>query len=458
VVDRGGVRELQYPTQRTTRGSGLLPALRLGVLLLLLAVPFHSVLILPGVSVVKAIGLILGPLSLLWLVTQLGAPQGAWVMPSRNVGLILSFGMLVVSIVLSSFYAPISPAFLTSLMSIVLDVAMAVIICTVISSEVLLGRAYACLAIGGMVFGVLVILQFVAPQEVARILGQRIFVQTIGVEIETRATGPFRDPNYGALALVVLTCLSLYLGLTCRKRWQRVLLSLGVAVQVVAVLLTFSRAGYITLAFVGSAVLWRERHRLRLWKAALAVMAGLVLLATFGGGVLDAATSRIGTISEFARALAENPAQARQVDLSLWYRFHLFQAGIEMAMDRFPLGVGWENFRYRVTQYSDEVREQGAHNTYVAVAAELGLLGLLALVWLLWALWKSTSHLCKIAQGRFGLLARGTRYGLLAVLIGGLFLTVLHEAVVWALIGLIMAQNRAISRATKVSRTGTPVG
>ncbi len=445
---------LPSPNIYVAKQVGLTPLLQRGLSLLLLAVPFHSVLVLPGVSVVKAIGLALTPIWLIWLVGQLGARRGPWIMPRRNVGLILSFGVLVASILLSALYAPISPIFRVSLMTIVFGAAMAVVIGTLVSSEALLRRAYACLAIGGIIFGLLVILQFVAPQEIARIFGQRIFLETIGERIEVRATGPFRDPNYGALTLIALACISFYLALTCRKRWQRTVLFFGVAVQVVAILLTFSRGGYITLALVGSAVLWRERYRLRIWRVALLAMIGLVLLATIGGGVLDLVAARVRTVVEFARLLEEEPGQARQVDLSLWYRFQLLQAGIRIAFDNFPLGVGWENFRYRVTQYSAEVREQGAHNTYIAVAAELGLPGLIALAWLLWTLWRSTGRLCKVAQGKISFLARGTRYGLLAILIGGLFLTVFHEAVVWALIGLIMAQNQIVLNAVKARETG----
>lgn len=437
---------------------GLTSPLQWGLSLLFLAVPFHSVLVLPGVSVVKAIGLALAPIWLIWLVGQLGAPRGPWIMPRRNVRLILSFGVLIASILLSAFYASTSLIFRTSLMTIVFGSAVAIVICTLVSSEAVLRRAYTCLAVGGTIFGVLVILQFVAPQEVAGVFGQRVFVETIGERIEVRATGPFRDPNYGAFTLVVLACLSFYLALTRRQRWQRTLLFLGVAVQVVAVLLTFSRGAYVLLGIMGLAVLWRERRRLRLWKAALVAMTSLVLLAVLGGGILESVASRAGTLAEFVQLLRHDPEQARQVDLSLWYRFQLLRAGIKMAFEMFPMGVGWENFRYQVTQYSDEVRPQVAHNTYVAVAAELGLPGLLALAWLLWALWGSTIRLCKIAQGRIGLLARGTRYGLLTVLIGGLFLTVLHEAVVWALIGLIMAQNRVVFRAAKAKETGSIVG
>lgn len=442
------VSVLPGPTMHAAEHVGLTSLLQRGLLLLFLAVPFHSILVFPGVSVVKLAGIALASIWLVWLVEQLGLPRGPWIMPRQNVGLILSFGVLIASILLSAFYAPISSLFRTSLMTIVFGAAMAVVICTSISSEALLRRAYAYLTIGATIAGSLVIAQYAAPERVTRILGQRVYVEEVGV----RATGPFRDPNYGALTLLVLVVLSFHLALTWRKRWQRTLLLIGVAVQVVAVLLTFSRAAYIVLGITGLVVLWRERHRLYLWKAALAAVISFILLAMFGGGILKLVAFRVGSLVNFVHVLWHEPKQARQLDLSLWYRFQLLRAGVKMAFDKFPIGIGWENFCHQITRYSEEAPELGAHNTYVVVAAELGLPGLIALAWLLWALWESTGRLCKIAPDRLRLLARGTRYGLLTVLIGGLFLTVFHEAVVWTLIGLIMTQNQVALGTAKNKR------
>jgi O-antigen ligase len=379
-------------------------------------------------------------------------------MPRQNLRIFLSLAAFIASILLSALYDPLSPIFLTSLTTLILGSGMAIFIWTLVPSEAVLKRACASLAVGGTILGLLVIFQFVAPQEVSRIFGARIFLETIGETTVVRATGTFRDPNYAALTLTVLACLSFYLALTYRRLWQRTLLLLGVAAQLVAVFLTFSRAGYITLALVSLAILSREKHRIGFWKAALVAVLILVLLVGVGEGVFGLVSARAKTVIEFLHFLEEEPGRAREVDLSLWYRFQLLHAGIKMAFDKFPLGVGWENFRYRVTRYSQGVPEQGAHNTYVAIAAELGLPGLVALVWLFWLLWRSTGRLCKHGQGAIGLFSRGARYSLLSVLIGGLFLTVFHEAVVWALIGLIMAQNRVVFRAAKARGIGAIVG
>lgn len=85
-------------------------------------------------------------------------------------------------------------------------------------------------------------------------------------------------------------------------------------------------------------------------KIALVGISVLIILAIITGGVIDLMLTRAGTVIEFTQLLRMDPEQARQVDLSLWIRFQLVQAGIKMAVDKFPLGIGWENFRYYVDQ------------------------------------------------------------------------------------------------------------
>lgn len=431
--------------------KGLIYLLQHLLFLLLLAIPFHSVLIVPGVSVVKAIGLLIIPLYLIWMVGRLRSTRGLWLISRSNRYIILSFLLLIISILISALYEPISPNFQTSLITVVYFVGMALIMCTLLTSELILRRSYISLAIGGLIFGVSVIIQFITPHLITEIIGQRIFIENVEGASVLRATGVFRDPNYAALMLIVLVCITFYLALTCRKRWQTIFFIFGVTIQIVAVILTFSRAGYITITLIGLIILWHERRKARVWKMALTVIIALLLITMIGTGIFDMVLARTGTVINFAQFIRSGAVRSYQEDLSSWYRFNIFLAGINMAIDKFPLGVGWENFRYYVTQYSSaKILEQGAHNTYIAVVSELGLPGFIALTWLFWALWVSSSRSCKAAKGQHRYLAKGNRYGLLAILIEGLFLAVFHEVVVWVLIGLIMTQNQLMLKEAQI--------
>jgi len=412
--------------------------LRYGVFALLALLPFHSVLVLPGVSVVRVFGLILVPIWIIWALGRLIIKRLPIKFSKASITIMTLTLGLFLSIIISQFYAPPSPFFISSAITVLSGIVMTVIISTVINSERDLWKACIALAIGGVVASLMVITEFAAPELIPDFLHQ----QTIHLsESVVRARGFFRDPNYGAMLLIVIFCITFYITLATRALRWRFFMYGAVTLQAAAVVLTFSRASYITLSLVILLILWRERHGNRFWKANITIGMIVIVFVALGGILMEAVLSRAGTVFDFIRFLKGDPTGARQPDLSLWYRLYVALGGIQMAVDHFPFGVGWENFIFYISEYA-AVPPHAPHNTYIAVAAELGLLGLFVLAFLASILWKSTSRICKITHGTFNLLANGIKYGLLTILFEGLFLTVLNEALVWALIGLIMALNQ----------------
>lgn len=438
-------------SKNTLRDAGLTSLLQWQLMLLLCAIPFHSVIIFPNISVIKAVGFIILPIWIIWAMVKLFAARGVLKICYMNGRILLVIGFLICLILISAFYEPISPTYFLGLLTVISGVMMAIIIYTLVLSEAAMQRMFTILSIGGMVFGFLIILQFLFPQEFGAIWGQRVLYESFGGVKIVRATGPFRNPNYAAFTLIVMIIISLYSALARHKEWQRFLMFTSIPIQAVALLLTFSRGGYITLALVGSIILWRERHELHLWKAAIPLaFMSFVLLASIGSGITELVASRTSTLATFYQSVVEDPASANQVDLSLWYRVQLILAGIRMTILRFPLGVGWENFPYYVRMYSDEVLPQVAHNTFVSASSELGLFGLIAIGWLMLCLWKSVNRLGNITKGKLYLFVKGTKYALLAIMIEGMFLIIFHEAIVWAIVGLIMSQNQIVLGRNKV--------
>jgi hypothetical protein len=112
-----------------------------GLYLFLFSVPFHSVLIFPGVSVVKAIGLILAPIWFIWVAIRLRDSHWRWIMPRQNLYIIYFLVAFIISILISAFYNSISPIFHKSLMTIILRNAMVIIIYSLVLSEVII-RSY----------------------------------------------------------------------------------------------------------------------------------------------------------------------------------------------------------------------------------------------------------------------------------------------------------------------------
>lgn len=413
----------------------VLPLVQKGVGLLLASVPFHSILIFPGISVIKAIGVVVAPMWFLWIVTTLTA-RGTFKMPRTFFFFLLASLGLLIAILLSFFYAPPSPLFFPSTMTILSGIVMAVVIASVVHSEHELQKAYAALILGGTIAAFLAIAEFISPETVSRFLRQRIFIEGDVV----RVTGPFRDPNYGALVLLTLCTLTLYRAQVCRRGGARLMFYASAVVQIVAVLLTFSRAAYITLGFLLLAIILRKQRRFLAWGV---IVISVAVMTAFGLELMEKIVSRATTLIDFTRFLHSDFSVAVQIDLSLWYRLNVALGGLRMAGAYFPLGVGWENFRYRIPEFSTGLPQLGAHNTYIAAIAELGLPGTVALILFFWIQWRRVSTLSKHECKRLASLAEGLRFSLLVILICGLFLTVLHEAVVWAVAGLIMSAGWA---------------
>ena len=114
--------------------------------------------------------------------------------------------------------------------------------------------------------------------------------------------------------------------------------------------------------------------------------------------LFDFVLKRGETLIDFGSLILNNPDQIKKIDLSLWYRYHLLLAGIKMVFNEFPIGIGWENFRYKVPQYSSYVMNYGPHNTYIGLIAEIGLFGLFAITWFIGELWRSASWNYKVIK------------------------------------------------------------
>jgi O-antigen ligase len=169
--------------------------------------------------------------------------------------------------------------------------------------------------------------------------------------------GMFGNPNDLALSLNVLLPLAVAFAL-CAKGWKRLFYFTCTAVLTVGVVVTFSRGGFLGLVAAGIVLLWKLGRRNR----GLAVLA-FVLATGFFLAVMPAGYSnRLTTIFSMEEDLTGS-SQARR---------ELLNRAAEVASNHLLIGVGMGNFHI----YS--IREQVAHNSYLEIAAELGLIGLMA--------------------------------------------------------------------------------
>ncbi len=199
------------------------------------------------------------------------------------------------------------------------------------------------------------------------------------------------DPN--DLAALFCFAMPIAIGTMFRGRWySRISSCLSAAVLCVALMETGSRGGLIGL--VGGMLVF-----LLAFQPRTVLLVGVVLsIALPAAWPLVPATMRDRAASLFSLEDDYNSTSNSG-------RIYLWKRGIVFALQRPLLGIGAGTFEAKI---GDDFRVQGsrgswhtAHNTFVQVAAELGLLGFGLLVWLLalygkyaakfWS-WKSRVH------------------------------------------------------------------
>lgn len=170
-----------------------------------------------------------------------------------------------------------------------------------------------------------------------------------------------QNPNDLALTLNLILPFSVALLIRARGALARAFLLGIVVLGAAAVVLTFSRAGFLTLATMLALYLWKlSRSTRRAWAVAVVLLA-LVALPLLPGSYLD----HMGTITDM-RSDQTGSAQARwggmvaATGLALQHPFLGVGAGMNILALNEAQGPSWKE----------------VHNVYLEYAADLGLPGL----------------------------------------------------------------------------------
>jgi putative inorganic carbon (hco3(-)) transporter len=228
--------------------------------------------------------------------------------------------------------------------------------------RVLLGTL---VALGGYL-GVTALLEKVGPE--ALILPQYITDPSIGTHHD-RARGPFTEAGANGLMLFFCAVGSALAALSWRDRRARAAAGIVVALCLLGVLLTVTRAAWLgAIAGTLAALLAARETRRYVPRVVLASIAAVLLAFAVIPGLYDQATNRANA------------------DAPLWDRRNSNAAALRMIADKPVLGFGWGRYApesldyYRQTQDYPLTFVTNVHNVYLANAVDLGLLG--ALLWL----------------------------------------------------------------------------
>jgi O-antigen ligase len=232
-------------------------------------------------------------------------------------------------------------------------------------------------------------------------------IQGVGVRIEGTVGGIFGNPNDLAMALDLLLPLTIVLALTSKPA-GRLIYSACAFVLVMGVVVTFSRGGFLGLAAAGGMLLWKLGRHNKLSMAMAAFAACGVLALSMPAGYSDRLFTIIHTEKD-----TTNSAQERQGEM---------KQAVEIASRHLVIGIGMGNYPF----YSNHAIR--AHNSYIELAAELGLAGLAAYLVLIFGPLRSmkliereTSQTVDPARRELRFLAAGVHASIVGYLVCAVF-------------------------------------
>lgn len=202
------------------------------------------------------------------------------------------------------------------------------------------------------------------------------------------------------------------------------------------IMVSFSRGAYIASAFGGLMTTF-FRSKL-LFAFTLAVLAFAVLNPVFmPGGIRYRMATTFGGDEVFATDIED------VTDLSATKRIDIWKGAVEMIKERPLTGFGYGTFPMLIGNYAPASIGRDAHNTYLIIAAEMGIPELLLFLLILFIAAKNAHWLLRRCKDRFfKAYAIGFLGGIFALIVVNMFGSRLNSEDVssyfWVLVGLTM--------------------
>jgi O-antigen ligase len=201
------------------------------------------------------------------------------------------------------------------------------------------------------------------------------FIYHAGLQGRIAWNGMFANPN--DLAALLMFPLGLAAGYIYaeKQKYFRVAAFVGTAVISLIVFMTQSRGAILSLAFFGLWTLARQKRRLRMLPALVAVGVVVAIFAPSGVWTRMKKITSATTAGELKEAGDQGSAEQR---------FEIWKVGIRISGDYPITGVGLGAYSYEHWKYARSVQEgfkrtaQGkrdAHSSYITALVETGVVG-----------------------------------------------------------------------------------
>ena len=250
------------------------------------------------------------------------------------------------------------------------------------------------------------------------------------------------DNNGTAVGMLMLVPLIGFLMQSTDNKWTRRLFGLLLIGCLYRALSTYSRGGFLAAIAMGS--MWCLRSSNKLRNSFGAVLVGAIVVPMLPSTFWD----RMDTIQSYEE----------QRDQSALGRFHYWYIARLMAADNPVLGIGFNGYNKAYDSYDTSDgefgRERSVHSSVFGVLAETGYLGLTVYLMILVSALRACAYSKKIAKkqpelGHVVTCATALETSLVAFAVGGSFVPLQYNEMLWHVVGLSIALNRITIRSQK---------
>lgn len=247
-------------------------------------------------------------------------------------------------------------------------------------------------------------------------------------------------PNH--LGYLMCSCVFLLVALwwIYKRNWKAWLLLIPIVTCFQAMRITFSRGAQV--GFVAGLFCF-------CWYASKKLFLVLCLVTIYFFIVPEHFPSNLKGRLGHTLQPGEGPLSER-LDKSSSGRLIIWRGGVKIAVSNPIFGIGYRNFRRVIGAFEPEMRRRDAHNTYVIVAAEMGLIAFFFFILLFWKGFmaarfvyrhtKEEPHLQAIALGYLSMFAAA----MIANFFGSRFDSAEVSVQIYALTGVVVCCEKVI--------------
>jgi putative inorganic carbon (hco3(-)) transporter len=259
-----------------------------------------------------------------------------------------------------------------------------------------------------------------------------------GIDIDNLSTGGFVG-GADDFAVVISSAIPFTFFLYQQQKMSKakIFYALLTVLFVTAVILAFSRGGWVTLICMSFLIILFSTHKMK--TVTLLIIAVIVLLNILPPQFAD----------EFQTISAETGTGK--------HRIELWSAGFHMFLDHPILGVGMMNFpgvygRFYMPENPSNPRWITVHSIYFQLIAEMGILGaiffILIAYWIIkdnWIVQRKMRAAAQVQSFSYAI-SQGLTVSILGYLIGGAFLSLLYYPPLYIIAALTVALRNIVEK------------